>query len=101
MASSTKSLCRTLEGETMVEAEWFRSLLAALGEVRLMMLDMALRGEILRLEKFSFPRFSLSLFISAMKASLRLSWILLPLKAEPQVNETWRGRNLETTRKRG
>ena len=72
----------------MLEAEWFRSLLAPLGEVRLMMSAMALRGEILRPKKFSLPRFSLSLFISDMKVSLRWSWILMPCKADLQVVET-------------
>ena len=95
LPSSTKSLWRTLEGETRAEAEWFRSLLAALGEVRLMMLAMALRGEILRPKKFSFARFSFSLFISDMKASLRWSWLLQPCKADAQVEETWRGGMLQ------
>ena len=69
--SSLKSMWRTLEGETRVEAEWFLSLLL-LGEVRLRMSAMALLGEILRPnKKFSLPIFSLSLFILDMKVSLR------------------------------
>ena len=55
-----------LDGETRMEAEWFLSLLV-LGEIRLKMSTIALLGEILRSKnKFSLPRFSLSLFISDM-----------------------------------
>ena len=85
LPSSLNSMWRTLDGETRTEAEW-----SLLGEVRLLMLAMALLGEILREKKFSLPRFSLSIFKLDMKASLRLSCLpsLQVCKADLQVVET-------------
>ena len=101
LPSSLNNMWRTLDGETMMEAEWFLSLLALVGEVQLLMLTIALLGEILREKKFSLPRFSLSIFILDMKASLRSSCLLNFCKADLQVVETWHEFFLEMMEERG
>ena len=74
LASSTNSLCRTLEGDTKVALDRVLSLLAAVGETLNLVLatsSITLLGEVLLVRSWeSTPTFSLSGFIFEMRANL-------------------------------